>query len=241
VLQNLIPLAVIPIGFALLPLPWGLRAWALVTLFALWKWALTPITPFQNEDFLDGFAVYLAAWFVGLATVGLAAKAAVDKAIAVLFGIWSGVCATVLLAVALRGQSGGLALHFGVAFLALLALVAANRLPFHLRILTVTTLTTLSCLVVAGGLFYPLLILKQAKLIHPEELRCLLSPDGSTPTTDQLRLLTLPEAMFRNPNLVLTVMTEDGPQDYRWSYRSFAFRTYGSYNGSSCPEQLRLP
>jgi hypothetical protein len=50
-----------------------------------------------------------------------------------------------------------------------------------------------------------------------------------------LRLLTLPKALGRRPNLVLTVMTDGGQRDFRWSYRSFNFRTYDSYAGGPCP------
>jgi hypothetical protein len=119
--------------------------------------------------------------------------------------------------------------------LAAVTAIAAIRLPGRVQYLTVAMLATLACLTLAGGTLYPRLILAKAESIQPDAPRCIRTPDGTPPMTDQLRLLTLPDAQFRRPNLVLTVMTDRGPKDFRWSYRSFAFRTYDSYDGGPCP------
>lgn len=213
-----------------------------------------PGYPFQNEGPLDGLGAALLFGFFGLATLGVAGKAfwtlalapldlaslprgmrGIDGILLVLVGLFSGIVLTLFLAAQFRGIPGGLALHLVVAGIAVVAAVPALRLPFRLRCLTVAALATAAFLTLAGGLFYHQLLLSRAEFIRPEDSRCLRTPDGSAPTTDQLRLLTMPEARFRRPNLVLTVMTDNGPKDFRWSYRSFAFRTYDSYYGGPCP------
>jgi hypothetical protein len=254
VIQTFILAAALAVGFASLPFAWGLRAWVAVGLPMLWAQTLVPITPFQNQGPFDGFGSLLLSWLFLSATLGLAARAfwtlaqapldwaslshgmrGPDGVLAVLYGLFMGVVLTLLLATELRGMSGGVALHFAIAGIAAVAALTALRLPFRLRCLTVAALATVACLTMVGGLSYPRLILSKAEFIRPENPRCLRTPDGSAPTLDQLRLLTLPEARSRRPNLVLTVMTENGPKDFRWSYRSFAFRTYDSYEGGPCP------
>lgn len=246
--------AAVSIGFALPPLAWGLRAWVAFGLPVAWAYALTPVTPFQNEGPLDGLASASLYWLFGLATLGVAARAfwtlaqapldpkslshgmhETDSVLAALHGLVAGAMLTLVLAVEFRGLAGGLALHSAVAVAAVVGGMVALHLPLGIRSFAVAALATVACLTIAGGLFYPKLILTRAEFIRPEDPRCLRTPDGSAPTTDQLRLLTLPEARARRPNLVLTVMTEDGPEDFRWSYRSFAFRTYDSYDGGPCP------
>lgn len=58
---------------------------------------------------------------------------------------------------------------------------------------------------------------------------------GIEPVIDQPRLLTLPQAEPRRPGPIVTAMPCDEPEHFRWSYRSFAFRSYGSYNGGLSP------
>lgn len=147
----------------------------------------------------------------------------------------AGASATLLLAANLRGSQSSLALHLASAALAALAITLARRLPLRSRIVTVTALATLACLTLAGGMLYPRLILSQAAAQFRGTPHCLRTPTGSEPTTDQLRLLTLPQARFRRPNLVLTVMTSGEQWNFRWSYRSFAFRSYDTYDGGPCP------
>ena len=246
--------AAITVGFAVLPMSWGLRAWGASLLFMAWVHTLSPITPFQNEGPLDGLGSTAFGWFFTLATLGVVgkvfwtlAKAPLDRAelmkdmrgvdgiLAGFLGLFSGLTLTLGLAIEFRGFPGGLAFHLAVASLALIASAAAVRLPYLLRCLAVPALGTVSALTLAGGFAYPELILSRADFILPEAKRCLRIPEGSAPTIDQLRLLTLPKAQARRPNLVLTVMTDNGPKDFRWSYRSFAFRTYDSYDGGPCP------
>jgi hypothetical protein len=220
----------------------------------LWAQTLVPITPFQNQGPFDGLGSLLLSWLFGFATLGVAARGfwtlarapldlaslsrgmrGPDSVLAVLYGLFAGVVLTLFLATEFRGTAGGLALHIAVTGIAGVAALAALRLPFRLRCLTVAALATVACLTLVGGLSYPKLILAKAEFIRPGDPRCLRTPDGNAPTTDQMRLLTLPEAQGRRPNLVLTVMTGNGPQDFRWSYRSFGFRTYDSYAGGPCP------
>lgn len=210
--------------------------------------------PFQNEGAFDGLQDVLLWWVFGFATLGVAARAfwtmaraPLDRAalsrdlllpdciLASAYGLLTGLVATLLLAAGLRGYPGGLALHLAVAGLASVGVHAAMRLPMLPRCLTVTAFATLLCLTLVGAVAYPRIILSRADMILPGVSRCLRTPEGRAPTTDQLRLLTLPKAEGRRPNLVLTVMTEGGQRDYRWSYRSNGFRNYGSYSGGPCP------
>lgn len=253
-LHSLILYVLVAVGFSLLPLAWGLRCWAALGLPLTWSQALSPVTPLQNEGPFDGLGNVLLWWIFGFASLGVAGRAfwtlalapldpaslsrgmrVPDGALATLYGLFGGVALTLFLATEFRGMTGGLTLHFAVAGSAAIAALAALRLPFRLRCLTVAALATVVCLTLVGGIFYPRLILSKADFIRPGDPRCLRTPDGGAPSTDQMRLLTLPEAQGRRPNLVLTVMTENGPQEFRWSYRSFAFRTYDSYNGGPCP------
>jgi hypothetical protein len=253
VFPALVVAAAIAIIFGLLPMAWGLRAWALAGLPVIWAQTLRPVTPFQIEGPLDGLANAFVYWFFDLATLGVAgrafwtlAQAPLDRAslsrgmrepdgvVSLLYGLVAGTVFILFIATAFRGMSGGLALHFAVAGCAAVGAVAALFLPLRMRVFTIAALATVACLAVAGGLYYPKLILTRADLILPEAQRCLRTPDGIEPTTDQLRLLTLPEARPRHPNLVLTVLTENGPKNFRWSYRSFGFRTYDSYADSPC-------
>ncbi len=253
-LVTFLPFVLLAIAVFLLPLNWGLRAWTLAGLPLFWSEALHPITPFQNQGPLDGLQEVTLIWVFVFATLGFAARAfwtlaqapfdwaslsrgmlIPDCILAMLYGLFAGMVATLLLATALRGLSGGLALHFAVADLTAVAAYAAIHFPIRPRCLTVTAMSTLLCLSLLGGVGYPQMIHAKAQIIQPGAPRCLRTPDGTAPTTDQLRLLTLPKAEGRRPNLVLTVMTQSGPQDFRWSYRSFAFRTYDSYAGGPCP------
>jgi hypothetical protein len=248
------PFVLLAIAVFLLPLNWGLRAWALAALPLLWSNALTPITPFQYAGPFDGLQGVLLGWVFGFATLGFAARAfwtlakgpldwsalsrdmqVPDCILATAYGLLAGLVATLLLAAGLRGFSGGLALHLAVAGLASIAVYAAMRLPILPRCLTVTAFATLLCLTLVGAVAYPQIILSRAETILPGASRCLRTPEGRVPTTDELRLLTLPKAEGRRPNLVLTVMTDGGLRDYRWSYRSNGFRSYDSYDGGPCP------
>jgi hypothetical protein len=251
---SLLLAAAITVGFAALPLSWGLRAWGASLLFIAWVHTLSPITPFQDQGPLDGLGSAVLGWFFLLATLGVVGKLfwtlakaqldlaellkdmrGADRILAGFLGLFSGLVLTLNLAVEFRGFPGGLALHLAVASLALIASAVALRLPFLLRCVAVPALATVAILTLAGGFAYPELILSRADFIQPGAKRCLRIPEGNAPTIDQLRLLTLPKAEARRPNLVLTVMTDNGPKDFRWSYRSFAFRTYGSYEGGPCP------
>ncbi len=251
----ILPIAIL-LGYAVLPAAWGLRAWTATGVLVIWGYCLAPETPFQNEGPLDGLGAALLTWLFILASLGVGSRAfwalangrslqtvppahstlyRADYLLASLFGLVTGAGITLLLAVYLRGMSGGLPLHLAVAGLAAGLAIAAVWLPGRARPLAVTTFACMACLTLAGGILYPGLIQSKAEIIHPDAPRCLRTPDGVAPTADQLRLLTLPKAQSRRPNLVLTVMTDTGPQDFRWSYRSFAFRTYGSYIGGLCP------
>lgn len=253
-LVTFLPFVLLAVIVFLLPLTWGLRAWVLAALPLVWSWVLHPVTPFQSQGPFDGLQDVLILWILGFATLGVAARAfwtlalapldwsslwkdmsAPDCILAALYGLVAGIGATLLLAAGLRGLPDGLALHLGVAGLVSVGAYAAMCLPLRARFLAVTTLTTILCLTLVGGVAYPQLILSRAETILPGSPRCLRTPEGTTPTTDQLRLLTLPQAQGRRPNLVLTVMTDGGQRDFRWSYRSFGFRTYDSYNGGPCP------
>ena len=253
-LVTFLPFVLLAVAVFLLPLNLGLRAWAVLSLPLVWSQTLHPLTPFQNQGSFHGLQDVFVLWIFGFATLGVAARAfwtvalapldwstltkdmlVPDCILAVLYGFVGGGVATLALAAGLRGLPGGLAVHLGVAGLASVGAHAAMRLPLPVRSLGVTAFVTLLCLTLAGGVAYPRLILAKAEVIQPGAPRCLRTPDGSAPTTDQLRLLTLPKAQGLRPNLVLTVMTESGQRDYRWSYRSFAFRTYDSYVGGPCP------
>lgn len=249
-----LPFVLLAIAVFLMPLNWGLRAWAAAALPLVWSKALTPITPYLDQDIFHGLQDALLWWVFGFATLGVAARAfwtlarapldwstlsrdmlAPDCILAAVYGLLAGVVATLLLAAALRGLPRGLALHLAVAGLASVAVYAAMRRPLRRRCLAVTASATLLCLTLVGGVTYPQIILSRAETILPGASRCLRTPEGSTPTSDQLRLLTLPMAEWRRPNLVLTVMTDGGQRDYRWSYRSNGFRSYYSYAGGPCP------
>lgn len=252
--MTFLPFVLLAVAVFLLPLTWGLRAWALATLVLVWSWVLHPVTPFQDQGPFYGLQDMLVVWILGFATLGVAARAfwtlalapldwsslakgmlVPDCILAALYGLVAGIGATLLLAAGLRGLPGGLALHLGVAGLASVGTYAAMRLPLRPRYLAMTALATILCLTLVGGVAYPRLILAKAEAILPGSPRCLRTPEGTLPTPDQLRLLTLPQAQGRRPNLVLTVMTETGQRDFRWSYRSFTFRTYDSYAGGPCP------
>jgi hypothetical protein len=254
VLYTFLPFVLQAIAVFALPLNWGLRAWAVAALPLVWSKTLHPITPFQNQGPFHGLQDVLVFWVFAFATLSVAARAfwtlaqapldwsslsrellVPDCILAVLCGLVTGMVATHLLAAGLRGLPGGLALHLGVAGLASVGAYAAMRLPLRPRYLAVTAFATILCLTLFGGVAYPALILSKAEFIQPGTPRCLRTPDGTTPTTDELRLLTLPKAEGRRPNLVLTVMTESGQRDFRWSYRSVGFRTYDSYSGGPCP------
>lgn len=246
--------AAIVLGFLLMPLAWSLRAWVLVAFILLWTSTLAPVTPWQYEGLFAGLGHYLAVWLLGLASVGLVVRGmwakvnredtpdsdralrGLDAVLASLFGLWAGCLVTLLLAAAFRGLSGGLGLHIAVSVAAFLAVAAAGRLPMPLKPLAISGLVTLACLTLAGGITYPHLIAEQAKLIRPDAQRCLRTPDGTAPTTDQLRLLTLPKAHPLRPNLILTIESDRNPRYFRWSYRALAFMPYDSYDGGPCPK-----
>jgi hypothetical protein len=249
-----LPFVLLAVAVFLLPLSWGLRAWALAALPLVWMEILHPITPFQNQGPFHGIEVVLVLWVFVFATLGVAARAfwtlalapldwsslskdmlVPDCILAVLYGLVTGMAATLLLAAGLRGLPNGLALHLGVAGLASVGAYVAVCLPLRPRFLAVTALATILCMTLVGGVAYPRLIHARAEAIQPGSPRCLRTPEGIAPTPDQLRLLTLPKALGRRPNLVLTVMTDGGQRDFRWSYRSFNFRTYDSYAGGPCP------
>jgi hypothetical protein len=249
-----LPFVLLAVGVFLLPMTWGLRAWALAALPLFWTWVLHPETPFQSQGPFDGLQDVLVLWVLGFATIGVAARAfwtlalapldwsslardmlVPDCILAVLYGLIAGLGATLLLAAGLRGLPGGLALHLGVAAPVAVTAYGAMRLPLRPRCLAVTACATVLCLTLVGGVAYPQLILSNAEAILPGSPRCLRTPEGAAPTTDQLRLLTLPQAQGRRPNLVLTVMTDGGQRDFRWSYRFLGFRSYDSYAGGTCP------
>ena len=253
-LGTFLPFVLLGIGVFFLPLTWGLRAWATAALLLVWTEALTPMTPFQNQGPFDGLQGLLLLWVFVFVTLGVAVRAfwtlarapldwsslskdmlGPDSMLAVLFGLVAGMAATLLIATGLRGVPGGLILHVAVAGLAAVGIHSAMRLPQRSRCMVVTAMSTLLCLTLVGRVAYPKLILSRAEVIQPGVPRCLRTPDGRAPTTDQMRLLTLPKAQSRRPSLVLTLMTSTGPRDFRWSYRSFAFRTYDSYTGGPCP------
>lgn len=252
--QTLILAFALAVGFAALPLAWGLRAWVATGLPLLWAQTLAPITPWQNQGPFDGAGSLLLSWLFVFATLGVAAKAfwtlaqkpldrasltrgmeGPDSVLAILYGGVAGTILTLVLAAEFRGMTGGMSLHVAVAGVAAVAALGALRLPLRLRSLTVAALVTVAGLTMVGGLSYPSLILSKTEIILPGAPRCLRTPDGTPPTIDQMRLLTLPKAEGRRPNLVLTVMTQNGQRDFRWSYRSFGFRTYDSYAGGPCP------
>lgn len=256
VMAPLILPALIVMSYAMLPAAWGVRAWASTGVLAAFTYVSTPETPLQNQGPFDDLAEAMIGWLLVLASIGVGARVfwalanarslhlapaanstlyRADCLLAAFLGIAAATIATLLLAVALRGSGGGLPLHLAITALASVLVVGSIRLPGRGRPLAVATFLTLACLTFAGATLYPLLILSRAEIIQPGAPRCIRTPDGTTPTTDQLRLLTLPEARPLRPNLVLTVLTENGAEDFRWSYRSSAFRTYDSYSGGPCP------
>jgi uncharacterized membrane protein (UPF0136 family) len=253
--QAILPILIV-LACGALPAAWGLRVWAATVVVVLWRYAVTPDTPLQNQGPFDGTVAVLFAGIFILVSLGVGARAfwalanggslhmkppansslyRTDCLIAAFSGLVAGTVLTLLVASGLRGMAGGLNLHLAVSAIAAMAAIVAIRLPGRTRPMAATTLATLACLTLAGGTLYPGLILAKAQIIQPDAPRCLRTPEGIAPTTDQLRLLTLPRAQPRRPNLVLTIVTDRGPQDFRWSYRSFAFRTYDSYNGGACP------
>lgn len=255
-MESLILAALLVSAYAAPPAIWGLRLWAGTVAMLVWSQAFWPELPSDAHAPFEGFLAATLLWFFVLASLGVGSRVfwalateqslglgppvdsmiyRTDCLIAALFGLSAGAIATLHLAVDLRGTSGGLALHLAIATVAAAAARAAFRLPGRLRPLIYTALVTVAGLALAGGTLYPRLILSSAEVILPDAPRCLRTPDGTAPTIDQLRLLTLPEARPHRPNLVLTVMTNNGPEDFRWSYRSFAFRSYGSYDGGPCP------
>jgi hypothetical protein len=255
-MSSVILSTVVVFAYAALPTAWGLRAWAVTGLVVIWAYALSPETPFQDQGFMSGFGAWLALSLLFLASLGVGCRMllavwqgrlidldpavpaglqAADELLAGVAGLVAGLCATLLLAATLRGMPGGLLLHLAIALLAFLAILAARRLPVRPRILTIVALATVACLTLAGGTLYPRLILAQAEALKVTGPRCLRTPDGTTPMTDDLRLLTLPQARSLRPNLVLTVMANGEQRDFRWSYRASAFRSYDSYDGGPCP------
>jgi hypothetical protein len=255
-MQSLVLFALIVVGYAVPPAAWGLRVWfASCGLVALML-ASTAVTSWQYEGPLEGLATASAYWFMVLATLGVGARVfwalanaqdlqifpprgsmlyRADAVLAALTGGAVGIIATLCLAADLRGATGGLALHLVVFAMSAGFALAALRLRGRLRALAVASFVTLASLSLLGGLTYPSLILSRAESILPGAPRCLRTPDGAEPRMDQLRLLTLPRAQPRRPNMVLTVMADGRQRDFRWSYRSFGFRAYDSYAGGPCP------
>lgn len=255
-MELLILLAVIFLAYSALPGAWGVRAWVATGIWVLWVHALVPELPSDAHAPLDGLVTVGLLWLFVLASLGVGVRVFWDLAterslqlsppadsmiyrtdclIAALLGLAAGTVATLLLAVGMRGAASGLKLHLGVAATAALLAVASCLLHGRVRPLAVAAFAILAILTLAGGTVYPSLIQSKAEIIQSGAPRCIRTPDGTAPAIDQLRLLTLPMAQPRRPNLVLTVMTERGQEDFRWSYRSFAFRSYGSYSGGPCP------
>lgn len=231
------------VGFAV-----GLGVIALVS--------LRPKIPMRDMGSFDGMEVA----FVGMILVpilgGIGLRAALatfiwpiqrhdsaelrraDQLLALAAGGLAGTVATLFLAATLRGQSGGLGLHVVLAAAAAgVAGVVLWRLPMVLpRLFLASMAATMAALILWGGLAYPALIRSEMARISPEFVRCLRTGDRA-PSEDEFRLLTLPMATFRNPNLILTVMRPEGPRHFRWSYRSLGFRSYASYPHGNCPAQ----
>jgi hypothetical protein len=255
-MANLIFPALIFFSYAMIPPTWGVRAWVATILWGTWTYVSTAVTPWQNEGPFDGLGTAILLWLTVLASLGVGARVfwalasgqnlhlappptsmlyRADCMLAALAGLAAGSIATLLLAVGMRGFAGGVALHLAVFAASAALAISALRLPGRLRPLAVTALTTVAGLILAGSTLYPTLIQSKAEIIQPGAPRCIRTPDGSAPEANQFLLLTLPLAQPRRPNLVLTVMTESGPEDFRWSYRSHAFRSYDSYQGGPCP------
>jgi hypothetical protein len=252
------PVAVLTIVAFLCTLPptrWGLRLAAAIALIGTALISLTAATPWDEQGRFHGIQE------MALAALGVAALTGAflrlmltairgnpvwgdadasgplhwfDRALSILGGVLLGTVATLFLAVTMRGTSGGLATHLIVGATSLGFAVLALRLRGHLRAVVVTTALTLATMTILGGLTYPSLISARAEAVLPSLPRCLRA-GNEQPTTDQMRLLTLPLAQPRMPSLILTVMADDGPRHFRWSYRSFGFRTYTSYPHGPCP------
>ncbi len=253
--QLILP-ALLALFYAALPAPWGLRALAATATLSVWLVAFSPVTPWQYQGPFSDLKAAFMLWFLALAALGVAIRVSsalaigsslhlkpprntvlsrTDRLLAACIGVTAGTAGTLALATALRGWAGGLSLHLGIAALMAAICLPALRLAGPARAFSVALLVTATSLTLAGGYLYPRLVLSQAERILPGAPRCLRTPDGMAPTMDQMRLLTLPRARPRHPNLVLTVMGPSGPESFRWSYRSFAFRSYDSYGGGPCP------
>lgn len=252
--------------FLLLVLPFALgavfpaRAAArfaiLVVLCLIALWTLSPATPWleQGNFHIEPRAILTTP--LGLMLLGAGIRVwigwpdtpdpgpitrAVDLVLSVLAGLLAATLATLFLASALRGSTGGLPLHLALsAGAATLAGIALWLTRGVLRTGLAATLATMAVLILWGGLAYPDHILASARQkIVPDAPRCLRTGPRA-PLPDELRLLTLPQAMPFNPGLILTVMTDRGPRHFRWSYRSVAFRSYESYPHGACPADLLM-
>lgn len=243
------------------PARWGLRIGVVAALTGAALICLSPATPFEEMGGFEGLGTAILIFlFLGILlgiTVRLAAELLyhrpilcpgnrllrwADQLLSLSAGVLAGTLTTLWLAITLRGQSGGLLLHFVVSAGGVALAVACLKWTAGLkRWFAATLCITIAALVLWGGLFYPRLIEREALLVSPGIDRCLRAPGAVSPKPDELRLLTLPKALFTESGLTLTVMLAERPKHYRWSYRSMGFRPYNSYPHGACPPVPALP
>jgi hypothetical protein len=251
----------VPFAIALaFPARWSLRIGIAAVLVCAEFVYLTPAMPWEQYQGFDGLSAVVAVIFFLAVVTGVALRIiaeliyarpllwrgnhwlrGTDLLLSSLTGVLSGTIATLAMAITFSGQSGGLALHLCLAaFSAGLAAVFLVWAKGIFRPFLFATSGTVALLILLGGVSYPGLIKADALRLHPGHPRCLRTPDLSPPLRDELRLLTLPQAQPFIAGLTLTVMLPDGPQHFRWSYRSLQFRTYNSATHGACPQGSAL-
>lgn len=240
---------------ALAPVRWAIRLWITTALIFATTATLQGEVQFEDQGILperlilgsltlllsfSGIAIALrrmssSSPSSAISKVENVALRWLDLLIAAIGGLCGGMFLTLALAVALRGFPGGLTLHVAVAIISAVGCIASVRyLEGIVRTAVVPTLALTTGLTLLGGVWYPQLIASRAADVNPNLPRCLRAVDVPA-DLDETRLLTLPLGQPGGPGLILTIMTPQGAQHFRWSYRLLAFTPYGAYRHGGCP------
>lgn len=252
------------VGFILLgvalPTRWAWRIWLMTGIIGGTLVLLAPNARWEDQGFLYGFAEatfktvmvttligavlrWIVAGFVWpslrppiqLSQGEIQSLRAADQMTAYVLGICAGLFLSLVAALTLRGAQGGLTLHLFVSGVAALAAVWVFRnFVGQVRLAAGIALAIVAALAILGGTLWPPMIRSQANGIMPGLPRCLRAL-GRHATDAETMLLTLPLGRNGSPGLILTIMAEDGAQNFRWSYRANQFVRYGAYRLGGCP------